>query len=122
MARPVNGGFPIKTEGILLMKPVQTKEELENRLHAHREAICQFGVKRLGLFGSFRRNTQTEQSDVDFLVEFLPGKKTFRNFMGLAFFLEELLQRRVELVTPESLSPCFKSTILSEVESVEAIP
>jgi uncharacterized protein len=113
--------LPFKTEGIFMMNPVQTKEELENRLHTHREAIRHFGVKRLGLFGSFRRNAQSEQSDVDFLVEFLPGKKTFRNFMGLAFFLEDLLQRRVELVTPESLGPYMKAAILSEVESVEAV-
>jgi uncharacterized protein len=65
---------------------------------------------------------QTEQSDVDFVVEFFPGKKTFQNFMGLAFFLKDLLQRRVELITPESLSPCLRSTILSEVESVETTP
>jgi uncharacterized protein len=103
------------------MKPVQTKEELENRLHTHWEAIHRFGVKELGLFGSFRRNTQSEQSDVDFLVEFRPGKKNFRNFMGLAFFLEDLLQRRVELVTLESLSPYIKSAILNEVESVATV-
>jgi uncharacterized protein len=104
-----------------LMKAVQTKTELEDRLHTHWEAIRHYGVKRLGLFGSFRRDMQTEQSDVDLLVEFLPGKKTFRNFMGLAFFLEDLLKRRVELVTPESLSPYLRSTILNEVESVETI-
>jgi predicted nucleotidyltransferase len=103
------------------MNPVQTKEELENRLHAHWEAIRHFGVQRLRLFGSFKRNAQSEQSDVDFLVEFLPGKKTFKNFMGLAFLVEDLLQRRVELVTPESLSPYMKKAILTEVESVEAV-
>jgi uncharacterized protein len=104
------------------MKPVQTKKELEERLHTHWEAIQYFGIKRLEIFGSFKKNMQTEQSDVDFLVEFLPGNKTFRNFIGLAFFLEDLLQRKVELITPESLSPSLRSTILSEVESVETIP
>lgn len=104
------------------MKPVQTKEEVMGCLRAHKDAIRHFGVKRLGLFGSFVRNAQNEQSDVDFLVEFLPGKKTFRNFIGLAFFLEDLLQRRVELVTAESLSPYLKSCILNEVESVETAP
>jgi uncharacterized protein len=104
-----------------MMKPARTKEEVMNLLHAHRAGLQRFGVKHLGLFGSFQRNVQTDQSDIDFLVEFLPGKKTFRNFMGLAFFLEDLLQRRVELVTAESLSPYMKSAILSEVESVETV-
>ena len=104
------------------MKPVQAKEEVMSCLRAHKDVIRHFGVKRLGLFGSFVRNAQNEQSDVDLLVEFLPGKKTFRNFIGLAFFLEDLLQRKVELVTAESLSPYLKSSILNEVESVETAP
>lgn len=74
------------------------------------------GVRRLGLFGSFVRGEQRPDSDVDFLVEFVPGQKTFDNFMQLGFLLENLLKRRVELVTPESLSPYLRSRILDEVE------
>jgi predicted nucleotidyltransferase len=46
------------------------------------------------------------------------GKKNFRNFIHLAFFLEDLLNRKVELVTPESLSPYLKPNILKEIEYV----
>jgi len=48
-------------------------------------------------------------------VEFEEGKKNFDNFINLAFFLEELLSRNVDLLTPESISPYMKSYIESEV-------
>jgi predicted nucleotidyltransferase len=84
----------------------------------HQDEIRSFGVKRLGLFGSFVRGEQDNESDVDILVEFLPGRKTFDSFIHLALYLEELLQRRVELVTSESLSPFIGPHILKEVAYV----
>jgi len=74
------------------------------------------GVRRLGLFGSFVRGEQRADSNVDLLVEFAPGQKTFDNFMKLAFFLEDLFRRHVELVTPESMSPYLRPYIMDEVE------
>ena len=97
---------------------VQTKEHVFSLLQEHRGRIRSFGVKRLGLFGSFARQQQDSESDVDVLVEFEPGYKTFDTFMQLAFFLEELFERRVELVTPESLSPYIGPHILKEIEYV----
>jgi predicted nucleotidyltransferase len=82
----------------------------------HQQEIRGFGVSRYGFFGSFVRGESTEQSDIDILVEFEPGQKTFDNFMQLAFILEELLGREVDLVTPESLSPYIGPHILEEVE------
>jgi predicted nucleotidyltransferase len=75
-------------------------------------------VLKLGLFGSFVRDEPSEVSDIDLLVEFREGRKTFDNFMRLSFLLEDLLQRRVQLVTPESLSPYIGPHILAEVEYV----
>jgi predicted nucleotidyltransferase len=95
---------------------VKNKSELFSALLKHQARLRQFGVKRCGVFGSFARGMQTGQSDVDLLVEFEPGKKSFDNFMGLAFFLEETIGRKVELVTPESLSPYIGPHILREVE------
>jgi len=71
---------------------------------------------RIGLFGSFVRGEQRPDSDIDLLVEFEPGGKTFDTFMELSFFLEEILQHRIELVTVESLSPYLGPHILKEVE------
>ena len=98
---------------------VQTKEHVFTLLQDHQNQIRQFGVKRLGLFGSFVRQQQDAESDVDVLVEFELNHKTFDAFMQLAFFLEDLFERRVELVTPESLSPYIGPHILKEIEYVD---
>ena len=97
---------------------IQTKADTLDLLRSHRDEILSFGVSRLGLFGSFVREQQQTDSDVDLLVEFDPNRKTFDNFMHLSFFLEELLDRRVELVTTDSLSPYLGPFILKEVEYV----
>lgn len=97
-------------------KPLETG--ILELIQEHGTEIRNFGVKRLGLFGSFARGRPHQDSDVDFLVEFDPGRKSFDAFMGLAFFLEELLGRRVELVTPESLSPHIGPHILREAKYV----
>ncbi|TEU10623.1 MAG: nucleotidyltransferase [Anaerolineales bacterium] len=102
--------------------PVQTKERTLSLIEEHRDRIKALGVRKLGLFGSFVREEQGVESDIDLLVEFEQGKKTFDNFMQLCFFLEDLLKRRVELVTPESLSPYIGPRIMSEVEYVTFIP
>lgn len=101
-----------------MAKKVNTKELIFQRLIEEREKLAFFGVKNIGLFGSFVRGTQTSLSDIDILVEFMPEKHTFDNFMEVAFLLEELLGRKVELVTPEALSPHIGPHILREVERV----
>ena len=95
---------------------VQTKAQVFALLRDHHLDLRRFGVQRYGVFGSFIRDTATDQSDVDMLVEFAPGQKTFDHFMQLAFFLEDVLGRRVDLVTAESLSPYIGPHILHEVE------
>lgn len=95
---------------------ISNKSELFSALLRNQARLSQYGVKRCGVFGSFARGKQTDQSDVDILVEFEPGKKSFDNFMKLAFFLEETFGRKVELVTLESLSPYIGPHILREVE------
>ena len=99
---------------------VQTKAEVVKLLAEHQAEIHRFAVLRLGLFGSFAKETNGPESDVDLLVEFEPEGKTFRNFIGLVFFLEDLLHRKVELVTPESISPYMRDEILKEAEHVLA--
>ena len=98
--------------------PVQTREEVVGVLLENRPQIQALGVKRLGLFGSFLHGSQSDDSDVDLLVEFEDGEKTFDHFMSLSFLLEDLLQRRVEIVTTEALSPHIGPHILREVEYV----
>ena len=97
---------------------VETKERVVSLLQQHGEQIRALGVDRLGLFGSVARGEEHEESDVDVLVEVAPGRKGFDNFIQLVFLLEELFERRVELITPESLSPYIGPRILREVEYV----
>jgi hypothetical protein len=101
-----------------MVKKVDTKDAIVQRIMAEREQLTVLGVRSIGLFGSFVRGDQKSLSDVDILVEFMPEKHTFDNFMEVAFLLEELLGRRVELVTLESLSPHIGPHILKEVERV----
>ncbi len=95
---------------------IKTKQDFLNVIDQNRSHLRALGVKKIGLFGSFVRGEQRPESDLDLLVEFDPGRKTFDSFMELAFFLEELLQHRIELVTVESLRPYIGPHILKEVE------
>lgn len=101
------------------MEPsVQTKQEVIERIKRLGPELRALGVQRLGIFGSFLRDQTTPESDVDVLVEFVPGKKTFDNFIQLAHCLEDSLQRRVEVVTRESLSPYIGPQLLQETEAI----
>jgi hypothetical protein len=97
---------------------IKTKQDILNAVGQNCFRLRALGVRRLGLFGSFVRGEQRPDSDIDLLVEFDPQRKTFDTFMELSFFLEEVLQHRIELVTVESLSPYLGPHILKEVEYV----
>lgn len=99
---------------------VENRADVVRIINENLDALRSFGVRRCGLFGSFQRDEVTAESDIDLLVEFEPDQKTFLNFVNLSFFFEELLGRKVELVTRESLSPYAGPEILSEVEYVSA--
>jgi uncharacterized protein len=101
-----------------MTEPVKTKKELFERILFNQEKIRSYGVERLGIFGSFVRDAANEQSDVDFFIHFEPQHKTFKNFMRLAEILEEITGRKIELVTPQSLSKHIGPYILKEVEYV----
>jgi len=94
------------------------KEVILQTLASHKKELSEFGVERIGLFGSFVSDESTSESDIDLLVELQKEKKTFKNFMALSFFLEELFDRKVELITRESLSPYLRPHILKTVEYV----
>ena len=89
-----------------------TRDEILVKLQENRETIRRLGVRRLGIFGSYARNEQTEASDMDFLVEF--EKKTFNNYMDLKFFLENLFGRPVDLVISDAVKPRLRKPILEE--------
>ncbi len=84
------------------------------RLNAEASSLRRkYGVKSLAVFGSMARGDDHEGSDVDMLVRF-EGKATFDNFMGLKLDLEDLLGRRVDLLTPKCLRPEMETEIERE--------
>ncbi|HDY67823.1 MAG TPA: nucleotidyltransferase [Candidatus Scalindua sp.] len=97
---------------------VRNKKDIVSVIKRNKDKIESFGVKRLGLFGSYVRNEHNPQSDIDILVEFVHDLKTFDNFIHLSFLLEDILEHHIELVTTESLSPYIKPNIIKEVEYV----
>ncbi|HEV8240887.1 MAG TPA: nucleotidyltransferase family protein [Thermoanaerobaculia bacterium] len=101
---------------------VASAHELSELILSQAPEIRALGARSLSLFGSFARGEQVSSSDVDLLVEFEPGKKNFDSFMRLAFFLEELLGRPVELLTRESLSRHIGPRILAEARDVPLGP
>lgn len=80
------------------------KDEVLKYLSEHKELLKDLGVKSIALFGSVARGEEDTDSDLDILVEF-HGKATFDKYMELKFFLEDRLNRNVDLVTEKGLRP-----------------
>jgi len=91
------------------MKAIEILKEHENIVKQR------YGVKKIGVFGSFARGEEKESSDVDVLVEFEDNFENFDNYIELKYFLEDLFGRKVDLVTVEALRPQLKDDILKEV-------
>jgi predicted nucleotidyltransferase len=85
---------------------IDTREQVITKIKANRRALKRYGVKSLALFGSAARDKMRKRSDVDVLVQF--DKSTWANYIGLKFYLEDLLGREVDLVTPKALKPAVK--------------
>ena len=93
-----------------------TYASVMKQLDENKMQLRGYGVKRIGLFGSFLRSEQAAGSDIDVLVEFEQGKKTFDNYMDLKFFLEGLFNCRVDLVVKEAIKTALKEAILESVK------
>lgn len=89
-----------------------TKEIILDTLYKHKKEIRSFGVKKISLFGSFARDEQKKNSDIDFLVEFEKNRGLFRDFYGLMHFLEDTFNKKIDLVEPEYIRKELKEDIL----------
>jgi predicted nucleotidyltransferase len=79
------------------------RQAILDRLGAESASLRgRFGVRDLALFGSVARDEARDESDLDLLVTF-EGRPDFDRFMGLKLYLEDLLGRRVDLVTPAAV-------------------
>jgi predicted nucleotidyltransferase len=96
-----------------------TKKAVKERIKKNKVSLAEYGVDHIGLFGSYVREEQREDSDIDIFISFQEGQETFNNFMALSFLLEELFKGiKVEVVTENGLSPYIGPKILEEVEYV----
>ncbi|MBF7081720.1 nucleotidyltransferase family protein [Desulfallas sp. Bu1-1] len=91
------------------------------KIETNMTRIKSFGVKKIGLFGSFARGEQTNTSDIDILVEFYQDQKTFDNYMDLKFYLEDLFGRKVDLVIAETIKPDLKPNITRSVRYAQGL-
>ena len=98
------------------MDKMLTREKILNKIEQNSKKLKKYGVKSIGLFGSYIKNKQTAKSDIDIVVEFKRGKKTIDNHMELKFLLEDLLECRVDLVIAEAIKPDLKSYVMDEVK------
>ena len=98
---------------------METRENVLQNLKKIKSIIVNLGVDKVGLFGSYLRNEQTEKSDIDILIDFDPKKETFDNFLAVYDVIEEIFEgQKVEIVTKNGLSPYIGPKILNEVEYV----
>lgn len=72
----------------------------------HKNELKRFGVKKIGLFGSYVKRSQHKTSDLDFLVVF--DKPTFDKYIELKFQLERIFHKKVDLVIEQNLKPALQ--------------
>ncbi len=99
-----------------------TKDEVLEQLKANQTILKKYGVKKIGLFGSFARDEQKKKSDVDLIVEFDPSffgkdfKGLYDSYMGLSDFLEKLFRRKVDILTPVSVDTIRIKEVADEIK------
>ena len=90
------------------------REQVLQLLAQHKTQLAyRYGVLRLALFGSTARDSASAESDIDILVAF-DGPATSQRYFGVQFYLEDLLDRPVDLVTEKALRPELRPHIERE--------
>ena len=93
-----------------------TKEQIVKTITRTKPELQRFGIREIGLFGSYVRDEQTKTSDIDILIDFESEKENYDNYMAVYDIIERLfLNERVEIVTKNGLSPYIGPRILNEV-------
>lgn len=98
-------------------RTMNTEAILRQLLDHKAEITEQFAVERLALFGSAARDEMTEDSDVDLLVSFR-GRPRYAAYLGLKHSLEQLIGRRVDLVTETGLKPRARQSVVRDLIDV----
>ena len=96
-----------------------TAQQILDTLGNYRHELKAMGVRKIGLFGSYRRDMPSPDSDMDFLVTL--ERPSFDNYMAVKLFLEDYFGCRVDLVIEDSIKPRLRSRILGEVVYVTGL-
>ena len=92
-----------------------TKNDILNKLSDLKPILSRdYAVKQIGLFGSFSDDTNTDESDIDLLVEF--ERPIGWKFFSLEIYLESIFGRKIDLVTKNALKEQMKDIILNQVK------
>lgn len=93
-----------------------TKEQIVRSITSTKPELERFGIRNIGLFGSYVRGEQSKTSDIDILIDFEPDKENYDNYMAVYDIIERLfINERVEVITKNGLSPYIGPKILNEV-------
>ena len=96
-----------------------TKENILKTLLSNKPELSKFGIKNVGLFGSYIRDEQSSESDIDLLIDFEPEKENFDNYMAVYDLFEKIFKnKKIEVVTKNGLSAYMGPKILNEVQYV----
>jgi uncharacterized protein len=91
------------------------QQEIISKLKAQKAILFKkYKIKNIGIFGSYIRNEETNDSDIDILVEFTetPGMK---EFFQAEEYLEKLLNKKIDMVREKAIRKELKEEIMSEV-------
>lgn len=93
---------------------MQTKQEIQQKLALIKPKLMEkYAIKKVGFFGSYARNQQTKNSDLDILIEL--GEGLGWEFFNIQLELEEFFNLKVDVVTDEALKKRLKENILNDV-------
>jgi predicted nucleotidyltransferase len=87
------------------------KNEIINKLKRNKNILEKFGVKRIGLFGSYVTGKATEDSDIDILIDLSTNKEMYQNYCKTRYFLEDLFQKEIDLITLNQFDQEYKTKI-----------
>ena len=93
-------------------------EDIIRKIRQNEIEIRNFGVRRLGVFGSFVKGNNTENSDVDILVSFEDVPKIAKAYFGLKFYLEDLLNMEVDLCRDKDIRIELKDEIMKSIKYI----
>ena len=103
-------------------KKMLTREEIIEKLRDNREILKKYGVKRIGMFGSYVRGEQKSGSDIDLVIEFdrsIFGKDfkgLFDAFMDASSYIETLFDKKIDILTPDSIKTIRNKEVAEEIE------